>query len=177
MRTVVVDFCNTQESRRLIDQFENSGDFKVVERHQSEQAAYASIVAGRAQIGIVIPEDFSRKIEAQQTSPFAVLVDGTVSSVAAESVNVGNALALRASLAQVLKGGELPVEARPRVLFNPDTRSAYFFLPGLMVVMCQMMATILSANAIVREKETGTLEQFYMTPVRRFEVIIGKILL
>lgn len=176
MRTVVVDFCNTQESRRLIDQFENSGDFKVVERHQSEQAAYASIVAGRAQIGIVIPEDFSRKIEAQQTSPFAVLVDGTVSSVAAESVNVGNALALRASLAQVLKGGELPVEARPRVLFNPDTRSAYFFLPGLMVVMCQMMATILSANAIVREKETGTLEQFYMTPVRRFEVIIGKMI-
>ncbi len=176
MRTVVVDFCNTQESRRLIDQFENSGDFKVVERHQSEQAAYASIVAGRAQVGIVIPEDFSRKIESQQTSPFAVLVDGTVSSVAAESVNVGNALALRASLAQVLKGGELPVEARPRVLFNPDTRSAYFFLPGLMVVMCQMMATILSANAIVREKESGTLEQFYMTPVRRFEVIIGKMI-
>ena len=176
IRTVVVDFCNTQESRRMIDQFENSGDFKVVERHQSEQAAYASIVAGRAQIGIVIPEDFSRKIEAGQTSPFAVLVDGTVSSVAAEAVNVGNALALRASLAQVLKGDKLPVESRPRVLFNPDTRSAYFFLPGLMVVMCQMMATILSANAIVREKESGTLEQFYMTPVRRFEVIIGKMI-
>ena len=51
MRTVIVDFCNTQQSQRLIEQFENSGDFKVVERHQLEQAAYDSIVAGRAQVG------------------------------------------------------------------------------------------------------------------------------
>jgi ABC-2 type transport system permease protein len=174
--TVVVDFCQTQESRRLIEQFEHSGDFKVVQRLTSEQAAYNCIVSGRAQVGIVIPEDYSRKVEAGQTSPFAVLVDGTVSSIAAESLNVGNALALRASLAQLLQSRELPIEARPRVLFNPDTRSAYFFLPGLMVVMCQMMATVLSANAIVREKESGTLEQFFMTPVRRFEVILGKMI-
>jgi ABC-2 type transport system permease protein len=60
------------------------------------------------------------------------------------------------------------------VLFNPDTRSANFFIPGLMVVMCQMMSTMLSANAIVREKELGTLEQLYMTPVRRGELILGK---
>jgi ABC-2 type transport system permease protein len=176
MRTVVVDFCNTQESRRLIEQFENSGDFHVVERHLSEKDASEAIVAGRAQVGIVIPEDFSRKIQASQSSPFAVLVDGTVSSIAAEAVNVGNALALRASLEQVLRANTLPVESRPRVLFNPDTKSSYFFLPGLMVVMCQMMATVLSANAIVREKESGTLEQFYMTPVRRTEVILGKMI-
>jgi ABC-2 type transport system permease protein len=176
MRTVVVDFCNTQESRRLIEQFEHSGDFLVVERCMSEEQASQAIVAGRAQVGIVIPIDFSRKIEAGQTSPFAVLVDGTVSSIAAESINVGNALALRASLSQLLNNNELPVESRPRVLFNPDTKSSYFFLPGLMVVMCQMMATVLSANAIVREKESGTLEQFYMTPVRRGEVIIGKMI-
>jgi len=68
----------------------------------------------------------------------------------------------------------LPIEARPRVLFNPDTRSANFFIPGLMVVMCQMMSTMLSANAIVREKELGTLEQLYMTPVGRGELILGK---
>ena len=176
MRTVVVDFCNTQESRRLIDQFEHSGDFLIVERCTSEQAASNAIVAGRAQVGIVIPEDFSRKVEAGQTSPFSVMVDGTVSSIAAESVNVGNALALRASLEQVTRNRDLPVESRPRILFNPDTKSAYFFLPGLMVVMCQMMATVLSANAIVREKESGTLEQFYMTPVRRGEVILGKMI-
>ena len=62
------------------------------------------------------------------------------------------------------------------MLFNPDTRSANFFIPGLMVVMCQMMATMLSANAIVREKELGTLEQLFMTPVRRGELILGKMM-
>src|SRR6202035_3225983 len=70
----------------------------------------------------------------------------------------------------------LPVESRPRVLFNPSTRSANFFIPGLMVVLSQMMAVLLSANAIVREKENGTLEQLFMTPVRAGELIIGKLL-
>jgi len=176
VRTVVVDFCNTQESQRLIEQFENSGDFMVVQRCHSEREAHQAIVAGTAQVAIMIPADFSRRIEAGGNSPFAVLVVGTVSSIAAESVNVGNAVALRASLEKVLQGRELPIEARPKVLFNPDTLSANFFLPGLLVVISQMMATVLSATAIVREKESGTLEQFYMTPVRRIEVILGKMI-
>ena len=62
------------------------------------------------------------------------------------------------------------------MLFNPDTRSANFFIPGLMVVMCQMMAIMLSANAIVREKENGTLEQLFMTPVQASELILGKLM-
>ena len=95
-------------------------------------------------------------------------------AIAAEAVNVSNAISLRESLERALGGRQLPVEARPRVLFNPDTRSANFFIPGLLVVMCQMMSTMLSANAIVREKELGTLEQLYMTPVRRGELIVGK---
>src|SRR5205823_3784548 len=73
-------------------------------------------------------------------------------------------------------GQPLPIEARPRVLFNPDTRSANFFIPGLMVVMCQMMAVLLSSTSIVREKENGTLEQLSMTPVRPGELILGKLL-
>jgi ABC-2 type transport system permease protein len=60
------------------------------------------------------------------------------------------------------------------VLFNPDTRSANFFVPGLMVVLCQTMATTLAATAIVRQKETGTLEQLFLTPVRSWELVIGK---
>lgn len=176
VRTVVVDFCQTQESRQLIEQFENSRDFMVIDEYQSEKEATETIIAGRAQVAILIPADFSQKLAAGQVSPFALLVDGTVSSVAAEAVNVGNALALRMSLAQVLPDRALGVEVRPKVLFNPDTRSANFFLPGLMVVMSQMMATILSATAIVREKESGTLEQFYMTPVRRHEIIFGKLI-
>ena len=174
VRTVIVDHARTQESRALLRQFENSGDFAVVRTAYSDAEAYRSIVAGEAMVGIVIPEDYSRRLEQGETAQIQVLVDGSVSSIAAEAVATGNAIALRESLARALGDKPLPVEARPRVLFNPDTRSANFFIPGLMVVMCQMMGTMLSATAIVKEKETGTLEQLYMSPVRRGELILGK---
>jgi len=174
VRTVIVDYAGTQESRQLIEQLENSQDFRVVRRAFSDQEASALIVAGKARVAVVIPENYSRRLESGQTAQILILVDGTESSVAAEAVNVSNAIALRESLRRVLGDRELPVEARPRVLSNPDTRSANFFIPGLMVVMCQMMSTMLSASAIVREKELGTLEQLYMTPVARGELILGK---
>lgn len=174
VRTVAVDLAGTQESRQLLQQFENSQDVRIVHRVFTEEEAIELIVAGKARIGIVIPSNYSERLQAGETAQLLVLVDGTESSVAAEAVNVSNALALRESLARVLGDKQLPVEVRPRVLFNPDTKSANFFIPGLMVVMCQMMSTMLSANAIVREKQNGTLEQLYMTPVRRGELIIGK---
>lgn len=174
VRTAVYDQAGTQESRALLRKFENSQDFTIVTRVFSDEELSRAIVAGRARVGIKIPEDYSRQIEAGRTAQILVLVDGSESSIAGEAVNVGNAIALRESLEQILGDRPLPVESRPRVLFNPDTRSANFFIPGLMVVMCQMMATMLAANAIVREKENGTLEQLFMTPVRPGELIVGK---
>jgi ABC-2 type transport system permease protein len=176
IRTIIVDHAGTQESRELLQRFENSKDFLIVAQGFSDEDASRAIVAGTARVGIIVPRDYSQKLEAGQTAQILVLVDGSMSAVAAEAVNVSNALALRESLQHALGDRQLPVEARPRVLFNPDTRSPNFFIPGLMVILCQMMATILSATAIVREKEQGTLEQLYMTPVRREELILGKML-
>ena len=174
VRTAIVDYAGTQESRQLIEQFENSQDFRVVARVFSDEEVSRLIVAGKARVGIVIPENYSRQLAAGETAQILVLIDGTESAVAAEAINVSSAITLRESLGRLLGDQPLPVEARPRILFNPDTRSANFFIPGLMVVMCQMMSTVLSANAIVREKELGTLEQLFMTPVRRGELILGK---
>ncbi len=174
--TVVLDLAHTQESRELLRRFENSGDFKIVGVVHSDPELSEAIVAGKARVGIKIREEYSRRLAAGDTAGVQVLVDGTVPSVAGEAVNVGNGLALSDSLERVLGGKPLPVEARPRVLYNPDLRSANFFIPGLMVVLCQMMAVTLSANAIVREKEKGTLEQLFMTPVRVSELILGKLL-
>jgi ABC-2 type transport system permease protein len=176
VRTAVCDRARTQESRDLLRQFGNSGDFKIVEEVFTDVALRQAIVAGRARVGVLVPEDYSRRLLAGQTAQVLVLVDGSESSVAAEAVNAGNAIALRESLALALGDRPLPVESRPRVLFNPDTRSANFFIPGLMVVMCQMMAVMLSATSIVREKENGTLEQLFMTPVTPGELILGKLL-
>lgn len=174
VRTVVVDHAGTQESRQLLEKFENSNDFRIIAKVLRDTDASQMIVAGTARVGIVIPEDYSRQLESGQTAQILVLIDGTESSIASAAVNLSNAVTLRESLQRALGDRPLPVEARPRILFNPDTRSANFFIPGLMVVMCQMMSTVLSANAIVREKELGTLEQLYMTPVRRGELILGK---
>jgi ABC-2 type transport system permease protein len=174
VRTVILDQAGTQESRQLLQKFENSEDFKIVARVFSDEAMNRAIVSGKAHVGVKIPSDYSQRLQAGQTAQILILVDGSESTVASEAVNVGNAIALRESLERALGGRELPVESRPRVLFNPDTRSANFFIPGLMVVLCQMMATMLAATAIVREKETGTLEQLFMTPVRPWELVIGK---
>jgi ABC-2 type transport system permease protein len=142
----------------------------------TDEALSESIIAGQARVGIKIPPDFSKNLEARRTANILVLVDGSESSVAGEALNVSNALALRASLERLLGDRPLPMEVRPQILFNPSTRSANFFIPGLMVVMCQMMAIMLSANAIVREKENGTLEQLFMTPVKAGELILGKLI-
>jgi ABC-2 type transport system permease protein len=174
IRTVVFDQSRTQESRRLLEQFKNSDIFAIIGEVFTDEELHRTIVAGQARIAIKIPEDYSRKLFAGDTAQVLVLVDGSESSVAATALNVSNALTLRVSLEQILAGRTLPVESRPQVLFNPDTRSANFFIPGLLVVMCQMMAVTLSAAAIVREKENGTLEQLFMTPVTASELILGK---
>jgi ABC-type multidrug transport system ATPase subunit/ABC-type multidrug transport system permease subunit len=174
VRTVILDQAGTQESRQLLQKFENSDDFTIVARVFSDAEMSRAIVTGKARVGVKIPSDYSERLQAGQTAQILVLVDGSESSVAAEALNVGNAIALRESLERALGDRALPVDSRPRVLFNPDTRSANFFVPGLMVVLCQMMATMLAATAIVREKETGTLEQLFMTPVRSWELVIGK---
>src|SRR5262245_6689957 len=114
VRTVTVDLSGTQESRQLLQQFENSQDFRVIARAYSDVEARQMIVAGIAKVGIVIPENYSRRLESGQTAQILVLVDGSESSIAAEAVNVSNAIALRESLLRVLNDRDLPVEARPR---------------------------------------------------------------
>src|SRR5262249_58571885 len=116
----------------------------------------------------------SQRRGAARSRAASILWAGSARTVASGAANVGNAIALRKSLERAVGDKPLRVDSRPRVLFNPDTRSANFFVPGLMVVLCQMMATTLAATAIVREKESGTLEQLFLTPVRSWELVIGK---
>lgn len=172
--TVVVDHCRTQETRALLQQFTSSGDFRIVGTARDAKEVSDWIIRGKARVGIIIPEHFSRRSTYGQSAQIQVLVDGTVSAIAGQAVGTATSLALRNSLEKALSR-ELAMDARPRVMFNPDLKSANFFVPGLMVVLCQIMAMTLSANAIVREKEKGTLEQLFMTPVRPAELILGKL--
>lgn len=178
-RTAILDSARTQESRRLIDRFLNSDDFRLVATVNSEEELTAEIVAGHASVGLHIPPDYSRRLLAGLTANFLVLVDGSDSSVASQSLNTANAIALREAIehsAAITAGTRaLAVEARPKILFNPDSRSANFLIPGMLAVLIQIMTVMLTALAIVRERERGTLEQLYMTPVRPLGLMIGKI--
>jgi ABC-2 type transport system permease protein len=177
--TAVYDAAQTQESRRLLNRFVNSDDFKISVYVNSEEELNREIISGRARAGIKIPPDYSRRLLAGETASILVLVDGSDSSVAGEALNVSNAIALRESLERSLSKTAarqtLLVEARPKILFNPDSRSANFLIPGMIAVLMQMMTVLLTAIAIVRERERGTLEQLYMTPVKPLGLMVGKL--
>lgn len=177
--TAVYDAAQTQESRRLLDRFVNSDDFKIVKYVFSEDELNREIIAGRVRVGIKIPPDYSRNLLAGQTANYLVLVDGSDSSVAGEALNVSNAIALRESLERsqsvTAVRQTLPIEARPKVLFNPDSKSANFLIPGMIAVLMQMMTVLMTAVTIVRERERGTLDQLYMTPVKPLGLMIGKV--
>src|SRR5262249_15934558 len=96
--SVVLNQCQTEESRRMIRMFENSKDFRVIKEGQPEADMNWMIVSGRAKVGIKIPEDFSRQLEAGRAAQILVLVDGSESSTAGEALNVSNALALQETL-------------------------------------------------------------------------------
>jgi len=178
--TVVYDAARTQESQRLLDRFVNSDDFKIVKTVTDDDQLNREIIAGRAKVGIKIPPDYSRLLLAGETANVLVLIDGSESSVAGEALNVANAIAMSESLERALSvsviGQQLPVEARPKILFNPDSRSANFLIPGMIAVLMQMMTVLLTAMAIVRERERGTLEQLYMTPIKPLGLMLGKII-
>ena len=177
--TVVYNLDGRAESRALIDRFINTGYFNIRRHVTSGAAVNHAIVAGEAKVGLIIPHDYSDRLLLGEHTSIQVLIDGSDSTVAMQALNVSNSIALRESidvLAEV-SGGALdpPVEARPRVLFNPDMRTANFMVPGLVGIILQMITMLLTAFAIVREKENGTLEQLMVTPVSRLGLILGKL--
>jgi ABC-type multidrug transport system permease subunit len=179
--TAVYNMDGRQESRSLIDSFVNTGYFDIAARVDSDDALNREIVRGNAKVGIKIPRDFSDKLLTGENTRIQILIDGSDSSAAMQALNVSNAIALRKSIgimSKILgaKEGVMPVEARPRVLFNPDMRTANFMVPGLVGIILQLVTLLLTTFAIVREKEQGTLEQLMVTPVSRLGLILGKLL-
>ncbi|MEP7336701.1 MAG: ABC transporter permease [Acidobacteriota bacterium] len=177
--TAVYDAARTQESNRLLNRFINSDDFKIIRYVDSEEELNREVISGRARVGIKIPPDYSRRLLAGESASYLVLVDGSESSVAGQALNVSNAIALRESLERSLNvtgvRQTLPVESRPKVLFNPDSKSANYLIPGMIAVLMQMMTVLMTAIAIVRERERGTLEQLYMTPIKPLGLMVGKV--
>jgi ABC-2 type transport system permease protein len=164
-------------SRALLDRFRSSDTFRIYRYVHSDRELTEEMVAGRARVGIKIPFDFDRKLVRGESAQVMVMVDGSESSVAGQALNVAGAIGLDESLRRALPGLQAPaVDMRPKVMFNPDSRSPNFFLPGLIAVLLLMITTMLTAFSVVREKERGTLEQLLVTPVSPLGLMMGKIM-
>lgn len=182
VKTVVYDLANTQQSHTLIDRFVNSNDFRIIKIANSDQELYETIVAGQAKVGIKIPLNYSTNLLKQQTAQVLVVVDGTNTTVTSEMINTANRIGLEESVQRLLSSDQkaifnvVPVESRPSVLFNPDARSANFFLPGLIIWELPAITIILVALSIVGEKEKGNIDQLRMTPIDSLGAVLGKTL-
>jgi len=183
IKTAVYNLDPGPQSRDLLHAFENTDYFQIVRYVGSDEELNNSIVTGRVKIGIKIPPDYSDRLLANQQATVLVLIDGSDSSIATQSLQVASQVGLTESLARLgteLQGSgsrtsQLPIEVRPKMLFNPDSRSANFMVPGLIAVILQIITTLLTAFSIVREREQGTLEQLLVTPVRPFGLMLGKL--
>ena len=178
VHTVVYNGDGRQQSRELIDRLKNSDTFNVIRYVQNDHDLNDAIVSGDARVGIKIPVDYSDKLIHGMSAQVLVLIDGSDSSVAGQAINVTTAIGLDESLRRAVTDSTAPfaVDMRPKLLFNPDSRSPNFFLPGLTAILLLNVTTFLTAFAIVREKERGTLEQLFVTPVRPFGLLLGKLL-
>ena len=176
--TAVFDQSRTQESRRLIEQFNATANLQVTEHVLSRAALEHAIVAGSAQVAVEIPPDYARDLAGGRQANVLILIDGSDSSVASQALTAANGVVLNEGIQKLLAAtnGKPPIEAHPIMMFNPDMRSANLLIPGLIAILLTFSGTILSAFAIVKERERGTLEQLMVTPVSPLAVVLGKIL-
>src|SRR5687768_15977919 len=176
--TIVFDQSRSQESRRLVEQFEATSYLRVVERAQSRADLQQAIVAGHAQVGVEIPPDYARDLVTGRDATVLLLIDGSDTTVATQALSAANGVVVQEGIKRLSDAvGKSPnLEARPVMMFNPDMRSANLLVPGLVAILLTFSATILSAFAIVKERERGTLEQLMVTPVSPLAVVMGKIL-
>ena len=189
--TVILNLDGREESRRFIEAVENTDTFAVVEYVRDLQSYRHALESGQARTGILIPATYSERIIRREQAYVQVLIDGSDSQVATTALNTVNLLATNLSLGRIRALGEqtgtglarnaagavdLPVEVRPRLLYNPDLESSHFFVPGLVAIILQLVLLFLTSTTIVRERELGTLEQIFVTPVSRSGLLMGKLL-
>jgi len=191
-RIAWMDLDRTPLSRDLLGKFEGSGRFEVVGLPQSEEDVQRTLDRGEAQAVVRIAPNFEADVKRGRPTEVQVLIDGTNSNTASIVAGYAGAViadfsaaasADRQSVRILARGANSPppaaspgVVSRTRVWFNPDLHSRNYFVPGVVANIIFMVTLMLTAMAIVREKEIGTMEQLMVTPIRPIELMIGKTL-
>lgn len=178
----VCDYSQSAASRTYVDQLVHSGYFRIRAACAAPRDVDGLLDRGRARVALVIPPDFAVRLKRGEPAEVMAALDGadsntaTIAAAYLEQVTLSEAVdvvfASRTAPPLRLRAPRVSVE--PRVWFNPELRSVNFMVPGIICVLLMESMVILTAIAIVREKEQGTLEQLIVTPIRSFELIVGK---
>ncbi len=181
---VVHDMDHSAESRALVSRFLSSGYYLLNSHVEAAAEVDRALARGDAGFALVIPRGFGEKVLAGQPAPLQTITDGSDAAFAARSVNYAgmivqeyarNILIERASYA----GRPVPqagVVARTRVWYNPELDSHWFLVPGILALVLMIITMLGTAMGVVREKEIGTLEQLSVTPIRPYQLILGKLI-
>ena len=185
IRTAIRDLDQSIESRDLIGRFGSSKYFDIVSFPNTPREVKDLINQGNVTVSIEIPTDFSRKLKKGGTATVQIVLDGTESNTALIALGYANqilsefstqVLIKRLNRAGMIGFEEAGVELQHRTWFNPNFESRLFYIPGVIASIAFLIPIILTAQAIVREREIGTLEQIMVTPIRSWELMLGKTL-
>lgn len=180
--TAVADQSLDSASRAFVAALQNSGYFDVILYVNSEAEATRVIDAGAAQVAVIIPTDFAARVTRGDAQTL-ILIDGSdlFTTMAAFNVAavIAQAHASEVLMQRVARSGlpisaGLPLDTRFRILYNPDQRQLWFVIPSMTAMLLQTASVAMTALAVVREREAGTMEQLLVTPIRPLELMLGK---
>ncbi|MFN8412723.1 MAG: ABC transporter permease [Anaerolineales bacterium] len=179
----VWDQNKTPESRQLLDAFRAADYFTIDYMVNSADEYQKLIESGNARVALVIPPDYDRNV-LEGNAKVLMVLDGSDASIGSTALStarlVGQSYGTKILTQQAALSGRgaptPPVEVRTQVWYNPDLNSAYFMIPGVIGMILSFITTILTATAVVRERERGTIEQLIVTPIRSWELVVGKLL-
>ncbi len=181
---VVWDQSESPASRQLVSGFLGSRYFLLRSYAHNYPEVEQAVDSGRALMALIIPRDFSGRIESGRLAPVQIIVDGSDSNTATIAMGYADVVALAYSQGVAVNtlrrtGGRMiqtPVDLRPRVWFNADMESKNYIIPGLIAVIMMVIAALLTSLTVAREWESGTMEQLISTPLKGSELILGKLL-
>ena len=183
--TAVRDLDQSVESREVIGRFGSSKYFEIVSFPETPRDVKNLIDRGKVAVSIEIPSDFSRTLKKGNTAHLQIILDGTDSNTTMIALGyTGQILSQYSStllLDRLNRAGrirfeEAGVEVEHRAWFNPNLESRLFYIPAVIALIAFLIPVILTAQAVVREREIGTLEQIMVTPLRSWELVVGKTL-
>jgi ABC-2 type transport system permease protein len=171
----VIDFAKSTHSRLLIEEFKGSKFFSGLFLNEKTTEIDRIFKSRQAHAVMIISEDFDKNFKRSTVTPVQFIIDASNANAAALIQNYCTQVLTNFNI-KFNKKLPLPFDVRPQILYNPDMKSAYFFVPGLIALLLIMVSALLTSIAITREKEMGTMEQILVSPVNPRQIILGKVL-